>query len=150
MKAINSWQKTSIGITLVKTYKNLLTRHLVKTGVLFYYLSIYYYKIFMLFYKQEIKEKEEGEDELLELPELDIEYYKYMPLIIQRKGIYKARIFRSMFRSFFSARFLVGINLSNLIKLFYKQPGSQYLKVKTRFPSINIASGFKISKYVIF
>lgn len=36
-------------------------------------------------------------------------------------------------------------NLRKLIRLFYKNPGSTYLKVKRRFPSINIAFGFKIS-----
>jgi len=41
-------------------------------------------------------------------------------------------------------------NLLHLIKAFYKRPGNPYLRLRRIFPAINIAFGFKISKYVIY
>lgn len=45
--------------------------------------------------------------------------------------------------------FLKITNLLKMIKCFYKKPGSPYLRVRKIFPAVNIAFGFKISKYVL-
>lgn len=45
--------------------------------------------------------------------------------------------------------FLKIINLIKLIKCFYRKPGNPYLRIRKIFPTVNIAFGFKISKYVL-
>lgn len=138
-------QKPKTALYCLKIYNNIIndTDLLLKSGITFYYFSIYFYKIFWIFYDIDRKNRDP-----LEIPELHFEYYKILPLY--KKAPELLVYISSLYKQQKQYQMIAQRNLNKLIKRFYKKRGSPYLKVKARFPSINIAFRFKISEYVIF
>lgn len=69
----------------------------------------------------------------------------YLNISSSFTGMYTENLIGLNLRVFF----LKITNLLKMIKCFYKKPGSPYLRVRKIFPAVNIAFGFKISKYVL-
>lgn len=58
---------------------------------------------------------------------------------------YKARILQYSLQTLIQMHTVIRIR-----KSFFKRHGNQFIRLKRTFPAINIASRFKISKYVIY